>query len=98
AVCRYRDELLLPEPGLVVLRNAHSVLPTLSAAFLGGAKTRTMEFPAGGVRRRIPDALPDAGRLSAERHVGAGRLCGLPAARICPGHDAGNVAQPIHRA
>ena len=95
----YRDELLLPESRLVVFRHADPVLPAFSSAVLGGKKTRARGiFCSRACAVGFLVALPDARRLSAERHVDPGRLCDLPAAGICPGHGAGNVAQPVDRA
>src|SRR4026209_2996901 len=53
----YQHELLLSESSLVVLRHAHSILPSLSPPFLGSNKTWTMAVLSCRVRSWIRCAL-----------------------------------------
>src|SRR5262249_12162505 len=92
---QHRDEFHVPECGLVVLRDAHSILSDVPPAFPGRAKVWRLDLFLNRVRARILRSLPDARRLSGGRTLDARWLRGLPFAGIRSRNGARRLAYNI---
>src|SRR5262249_55406159 len=92
---QHRDEFHVPECGLVVLRDAHSILSDVPPAFPRRAKVWRLDLFLNRVRARILRSLPDARRLSGAWTLDARWLRGLPFAGIRSRNGARRVASEI---